>query len=119
MHDRTDSRDSKIYAGTPESPPKLIGSSCEEISERAKEIQTVQAVRYIASQSDAIYSSADLPKVFALRAGIRIVRLIVIFATFAISSIRPSEGEESSDVNLRAEKLICAQDGMARADLKA
>src|SRR5258705_195162 len=118
LHQCTDTRHRKIHVRIPERLPKLIRISREEIAERAKEICAIEAVRYIGSQSDAIYSSADLPKMLAPRARIRIARLIVILPTFAVPRIGPPEGDQSSDVNLRAERLIRAQDRVARGGLK-
>src|ERR1700687_4050205 len=119
LHERTKTRDRKIRGRIPERLPKLTRIPREEIAERAKEIYGIEAVRYVGTQSDAIHRSADLPKMFSSRAGVRIASLIVIFATFAVSRIGPPEGEESSDVNFRPEGLIRAQDDVARGSLKA
>src|SRR5207253_7063332 len=119
LHEHTETCYREIHGRIPERLPKLIGISRKEISERAKKIYAIEAVRYVGPQSDAIYSSADLPKVFAPRARIRVARLIMVLATFAASRIGPPKGDQSSDVNLRAERLIGAQDGMARGGLKA
>ncbi len=118
LHESADTRHREIHVRIPERLPKLISIPREEIAERAKEIYAVEAVRYVGPQSDAIYSSADLPKMFAPRARIRIGRLIMIFAALAVPRIGPPEGDQSSDVNLWAERLIRAQDCMARGGLK-
>src|SRR6267143_2598538 len=118
LHEPAETRHREIHVRPPERLPKLTRISREEISQRAEEIYAVEAVWYIGPQSDAIQCSADLPKVFAPRARIRVARLIMILATFAVPRIGPPEGNQSSD-NLRAERLVCAQDGMACGDLKA
>src|SRR5882724_4638446 len=119
LHESTETRDRKIHVRTPKRLPKLVRISGEKISERPKKIYAIEAVRHVGSQSDAIHSSADLPEMFAPRARVRIARLIMVFPSFAVPRIRSREGDQSSDVNLRAERLIRAQDGMARGGLKA
>src|SRR6266446_6789752 len=41
------------------------------------------------------------------------------YATFAVSRVGTPEGDQSRDVNLRAERFVRPQDGMARGSLKA
>ena len=95
-----------------------MSDSEAEIVEGAKDIYATDAIRHVVSQSDAIYRSADLPKMFSSRAGVCIAGLIVVFATFAVCCIRPPESDQSRDVNLRAENLVRAHDGMAGDGLK-
>src|SRR6266851_885333 len=108
LRESAETRHGKVHSRIPEGLPKLIRISREEVAESAKEIYAIETVRYVGPQSDAIHSFADLPEMFAPRARVRIVGLIMIFATFAVSRIGPPEGDESSDVNLRAEWLIRA-----------
>src|SRR6267143_421872 len=89
LHEPAETRHREIHVRPPERLPKLTRISREEISQRAEEIYAVEAVWYIGPQSDAIQCSADLPKVFAPRARIRVARLIMILATFAVPCIRP------------------------------
>src|SRR5437016_1623869 len=118
LHESTETRDRKIHIRTPERLPKLVRISREKISERPKKIYAIEAVRHVGSQSDAIHSSADLPKVFALRARVRIAGLIVIFATFAVSRVGTPEDNQPNYVNLRAKRLVRVQDGMTCGDLE-
>src|SRR5260370_18554896 len=118
LHEPTKTRHRKIHVRIPKRLAKLIRISREEIVERAKEIHAIESVRYRRPQPDAIHSSADLPKMFSSRASVRIAGLIMIFAAFAVSCIGSPAGEQSSDVNLRAERFIRAQDSMARGSLK-
>src|SRR6267378_1406795 len=118
LNESAETRDRKIHVRIPERLSKLIRIPSEEITERAKEIHAVEAVRYVGTQSYAIHSSANLPKMFSSRARVHIAGLIVVFATFAVSRIGPPERDQSSDVNLRTERLIRAQDRMARSGLK-
>ena len=118
LNESAETRYRKIHVRIPERLSKLTRISREEIAERAKEIHAIKAVRYVGPQSDAIYSSADLPKMFAPRARIRIGRLIMIFAALALPRLGTPERDHSSDVNLRAERLIRAQNRMARGGLK-
>src|SRR6266478_9619620 len=118
LHESTETRDRKIHVRTPKRLPKLVRISREEIAERPKEIYAIEAVRHVGSQSDAIHSSTDLPKVFASRARVRIAGLIMIFAALAISRVGTPEGNQSSDVNLGAERFVRAQDGMACGNLE-
>src|SRR5216683_6554741 len=119
LHESTKAGHRKIYVRVPEGLPELVRIPREKIRDSAEEIHAVEAVRYVSSQSDAIHSSAGLPKVFAVRAGVRIAGLIVIFAALAVSSVGTPEGDQSSDVNLRTKRFVCAQHGMARGRLKA
>src|SRR3989442_9616253 len=84
LHESAETRHGEIHSRIPERLPKLIRISREEIAERAKEIYAIEAIRYVRPQADAIHSSADLPKVFAPRARVRIAGLIVIFAALAV-----------------------------------
>src|SRR5438046_10180578 len=59
-----ETRHEKIHVRIPERLSKLTRIPREEITERAKEIHAVEAIRYVGTQSDAIHSSANLPKVF-------------------------------------------------------
>jgi len=118
LHKSAETRHREIHGRIPEGLPKLIRIPREEIPERAKEIYAIEAVRYVGPQSDAIDSSADLPKMFSSRARVRIAGLIMIFAALAVSRIRTAEGNQSSDVNLGAQRLIRAQDRMACGGLK-
>src|SRR6266446_10972814 len=119
LHESAKAHHWMIHIRTAERLSKLTGISREEITERAKEIYAIEGVRYIGTQSDAIYSSADLPKMFSSRPRVHIAGLIMIFATCAVSRIGPSEGDDAGDVNLRAERLIRAQDDVSRGSLKA
>ena len=83
-----------------------------EILERSKEVNAAKAVRYVGSQPHAIHGTAGLPEVLASCASVYVARLIVIFATFAVPCVGLTEGDEACDVNLRAERLIRAQDGV-------
>src|SRR5207245_2059240 len=85
LHESADTRHREIHVRIPERLSKLVRISREEIAERAKEIYAIEAVRYVGTQFDPIHRSADLPKVFAPRARIRIAGLIMVFATFAVS----------------------------------
>src|SRR5258708_32501729 len=118
LHESAETGHRKINGRVPGRLPKLIGIFCEEVSERAKEIHTVEAGGYTGSQSDAIYSSAHFPKMFAPRAAVRIGDLIVIFATLTVPRIRPPECHESGNVNLGTKKCVCAPDGMACGNLE-
>src|ERR1700724_3286415 len=118
LHEPAETCHRKINAGTSERLPKLIRVSRKEIFDGIKEIHAIETVRYFGSQSDAIYSSADLPKMFAERARIGVAHLIVILATFAVPCIGPPEDNDPSNVNLRPTRFVCAQDGMARRGLK-
>ena len=118
LHISAKTRHRKIHVRTPERLPKLIRISRKEISEGAKEIYAIESVRHVGTQPDAIYSSADLPEMFPSRARVGIAGLIVIFAALAILRIRPPERDQSSDVSLRTERLIRAQDCMASGGLK-
>src|SRR5260370_14385758 len=108
LHESAKTCHRKIHVRISERLPKLIRIFREEIAERAKEIYAIEAVRYVGSQSDAIYTSADLPKMLAPRARIRVARLLMILATFAVSRIRQPEDDQSGDVNLGAESRIRA-----------
>ena len=119
LNESAETRHRKIHVRIPERLSKLTRIPREEITERAKEIHAVEAIRYVGTQSDAIHSSANLPKVFPPRPRIGIAGLIMVFATFAVPRIGPSKGDESSDINLRADGLIRAQDRMAGCGLKA
>src|SRR2546427_7633233 len=119
LNESTKAGHGKIYVWVAEGLPELVRIPREKIGERAEEIQAVEAVRYVSSQFDAIHSSAGLPKVFAVRAGVRIAGLIVIFAALGVSCVGTPEGDQSRDVNLRTKRFVCAQDGMARGGLKA
>src|SRR6266481_3861714 len=119
LYESADTRHRKIHVRIPERLSKLTRIPREEVAERAKEIYTIEAVRYVGTQSDAIHRSADLPKMFSMRARIHIAGLIEILPTFAVSRIGPPEGNKPSDINLRAERPICAQDRVARCGLKA
>src|SRR5216684_2660890 len=114
LNESAETRDWKIHVRIPERLSKLIRISREEIAERAKEIHAVEAVRYVGAQSDAIHSSANLPKVFPPCSRIYIADLIMSFATFAVRRIGPPERNHTGDVDLGAERLIRAQDSMAR-----
>src|SRR5258707_4263345 len=119
LHECTETRHGKIHTWIAKRLPKLIRVSREEVSKRAKEIYTGEAVRHVGPQANAIHSSAGLPKVFAAGARIRIAGLIMILAPLAGSCIGPPERNQSSDVNLGAESLIRAQDCVTRGGLKA
>ncbi len=118
LHESAKTRHRKIHVRIPEPLSKLIRIPREKITERAKEIYAIEAVRYVGPQSDAIHRSSDLPKMFSSRPRVRIADLVVIFATFAVPRIGPPKNDQSSDVNRRAERLIRAQDRMARRALK-
>src|SRR5579864_7643980 len=119
LNESTKTRDGKIYSRVSESLPELVGIRSQEIGERSKEIYPAEAIRYVGSQSDAIYTSAHFPKVFPMRVGVRITALIMILASLAVPRIGPPKRHESSDVDLRTEELVCAQDCMAPGGLKA
>src|SRR6266849_5080909 len=119
LHEPTESCHREVHVRTPERLPKLIRISREEISKGAKEVYAIEAVGYVGSQSDAIHGSAELQKVFAPRARVRIDGLIMIFAAHAVPCVGTPEGDQSSDVDLRTERFVCAQDGVARGGLKA
>src|SRR5207244_4865835 len=95
-----------------------LGSGREETSQGAEEIYAIESGRYVSPQSDAIYSSTELPKVFTSSAGVRVAGLEMIFATFAISRIGPPKGDQAGDINLRAESFVGSQDGVACGGLK-
>src|SRR5258708_17708147 len=61
-------RHRKIHGRIPERLTKLIRSSREEISERAKDIYAITPSPYVGTQSDAIHRSADLPTAVTSRA---------------------------------------------------
>src|SRR5579864_130839 len=102
LHEPTKAGHGKIYVRVAEGLPELVRIPREKIRDRA---ELIHAVRYVSSQSDAIHSSAGLPKVFAVRAGVRIAGLILIFAALAVSCEGTPEGDQSSDVNLRAKRF--------------
>src|SRR5260370_16165988 len=118
LHESAKTCHRKIHVRIPERLAKLTRISREEITERAKEIYAIEAVRYVGVQFDAIHRSADLPKMFSSRARVCIAALIVVLAAFAVSPIGPPEGDQASDFNLRAERLIRTKNGMARGSLK-
>src|SRR6266403_419050 len=119
LHESTETHHRKIYVRIPERLPKLVRIPREKIRERTEVIYTIEAVQYVGSQADAIHSSAPLPKVFASRASVRVVGLIMIFATVAVACVGPPEDDQSCDVNFRAEWFVRAQDGMSRGGLQA
>src|SRR5437660_5446381 len=106
LHESAKTCHRKIHLRISERLPKLIRISCEEISGRTKEIYALESIRYFSSQPDAIHRSADLPKMFSRRPRMRIAGLIMIFATFAVSHVGTPEGDQSRDVNLRAERFV-------------
>src|SRR5260370_13099496 len=112
LHESAKTCHRKIHVRISERLPKLIRISCEEISERTKEIYALESIRYFSSQPDAIHRSADLLKMFSSRASVCMAGLIMVFSTFAASRIGPPEGDQSSDANLRAQTLIRARDRM-------
>jgi len=96
-----ETRDRKIHGSIPEHLPKLIRIPREEIAERAKEIHAVEAVRYIGTQSDAIPQFRQLSKGVCPSCEIRVVCLIMILATFAVSRVGTGEGTSPAMSNLR------------------
>src|SRR5579859_4692945 len=118
LHESADTCHGEIHDRIPECLPKLIRIPREEIAERTKEIHAFETIRYVGTEADATHRSADLPKMFSPRARVRIAGLIMVFAAFAVSRIGPPERDQSSNVNLRAGRLIRAQDRTARGGLK-
>src|SRR5439155_22724844 len=119
LYKSTETRDRKIHMRAPESLSKLIRIRCEKIRQRTEEIYAAEPVRYVGPQSDAINCPAHFPKVFALRARVCVIGLIMIFAALAVSCVRTPEGDQSSDINLRTERFVRAQDSVARGGLEA
>ena len=99
LHETAETGNREIDVRIAKRLPKLIRISREKICKRTEEIYATKTVRHVGPQPDAIDSAADLPKVFALRARVRVAGLIVIFATFAVSGVRTPEGHETGDVN--------------------
>src|SRR5260370_42595369 len=118
LHESADTRHRKIPGRIPKRLSKLTRIFREEIAERAKEIYAIEAVRHVGTQFDAIHRSANLPKMFATRARVRIAGLIMVFATLALPRVGTPERDHSSDVNRRAERLIRPQNRMSRGGLK-
>ncbi len=119
LNEYTETRYGKIYVRVPESLAKLIRIAREKVRGRAEEIYTGEAIWNIGSQPDAIRSSTDFPEVFAVRAGVGVAALIVIFAAFAVPSVRTPERNQSSDVNSRAEGLIWTKNRVTCGGLEA
>src|SRR5262249_9002734 len=101
LSEPTETRDREIHVGAPQNLSVLIGISRAKICCRVEEIDTAETIWHVGSQPDPIHTSTKLPEVFALRAGIRVATLIVIFAAFAVPSVRTPERDESSDFDRR------------------
>src|SRR2546425_563278 len=119
LQESTETRHRKIHVRIPKCPPKLIRIPREKSRERPEEICTVEAVRYVGPQPDAIHSSAHLPKVFAAPARVRVFSLIMIFAARTISCVGSPKVDQPSNIDLRAKRLVGAQNRMARGCLDA
>src|SRR5713226_2029938 len=116
---RTETRYREIHSGISECLAKLIRIPREKICERAEEVCAAEAVRHAGPQPNAIESPARLPKVFAPRASVRVVALIMIFAALAIPCVRTPEDDQSRNVNFRAGRFVRAEDGAAGGGLEA
>src|SRR5260370_7118684 len=89
----------EIHVGISECLAKLIRIPREKIRERAEEVCAAEAVRHAGPQPNAIESPARLPKVFAPRASVRVVALIMIFAPLAIPSLSTHQDIQSRIAN--------------------
>src|SRR5215469_3439370 len=118
LNKSTETGNWKIHPRSSKGLSKLIGIAREKIRDRTEEIHTPEAVRYIGPQSDSINSSASFPKLFALRAGIRVAALIPIFAAFAVPGVGTPECDQPGHVDLRPEWLVSSQNGATRSGLK-